>query len=254
MQAAVISEQGRRWSMEDTHFLDLDFGHKGWVFGGVYDGHSGYMAAEHAARHLHQRFLGLLERDQEPEAAFKGAYEAISDELKYQDSGATAVTFFVRGNELTVANAGDSRALMISQHQVVQLTEDHRLDNPHERRRIARAGGKTSDPYVMKGFSGLMPTRSLGDAFFRDVGIIPTPYTRQYRIQGQELYLLAACDGLFDVMHNEEVARMARDCLDPQDLVQRLKQEVLEVRHGSDNLTILVLLLPEVDDDAHCGL
>lgn len=245
MQAAVISEQGRRWSMEDAHFLDVDFAQNGWVFGGVYDGHSGDFASDYAAQHLHHRFLNLLNEGHEPEAAFEGAYEAISYELRHQDSGATAVTFLLRSNELTVANAGDSRALIISQNRVLQLTEDHRVDNPDEKRRVARAGGKIDYPYVMKGFSGLMPTRSLGDAFFKSVGIIPTPYSVRYRLKKGDQYLLAACDGLFDEMDNTEVAELARRYADPQRLVERLKHEVLEVRQGSDNLTVLALMLLE---------
>ncbi len=240
--------------MEDAYFLDPDFAGKGWVFGGIYDGHSGHMAADYAAQHLHHRFLTHLEQGHEPGGAFKRAYEAISGELSHQDSGTTAVTFLLRGRDLTVANVGDSRALIISRNQVVQLTEDHRLNNRDERRRVVKAGGEIQYPYVMKGLSGLMPTRSLGDPFFEGVGIVPVPFIRQYHMGMEDLYLLAACDGLFDVMSNEEVADAARDHQDPDDLVQFLKHQVLNVKGGTDNLTILALLLPEIDHDAYAGL
>lgn len=242
MQTAVVSEQGRRWSMEDTHFLDLDFAGRGWVFGGVYDGHAGYEAADYAARHLHQRFLDRLEKGNDPRAAFEGAYEAISAELAHQTSGTTAVAFLLRGSELTVSNAGDSRALLVGRHRVVQLTEDHRLDNPNERERVIQTGAEIDYPYVMRGLDGLMPTRSLGDPHFEDVGIISMPFIAQCRVQeGEDICLLVACDGLFDVMSNEEAADLARMHRDPEEMVESLKREVLHVRRGTDNLTLIAL-------------
>ncbi|MDZ7699647.1 MAG: PP2C family protein-serine/threonine phosphatase [Deltaproteobacteria bacterium] len=244
MQAAVVSEQGRRRFMEDAYFLDMDFAGKGWVFGGVYDGHSGYEAADYAARHLHQRFLDRLEKGEDPRAAFERAYEAISAELAHQPSGTTAVAFLLRGSELTVSNVGDSRALLVGRHRVVQLTEDHRLDNPDERERVIQMGAEIDYPYVMRGLNGLMPTRSLGDPHFEDVGIISMPFIAQCRVHEREdICLLVACDGLFDVMSNEEAADMARKHPDADELVHVLKQEALDVRRGMDNLTLLALAL-----------
>lgn len=228
--------------MEDAYFLDMNFAGKGWVFGGVYDGHGGYEAAEYAATHLHQLFLNRLEAGDGPGAAFEDAYEAISAELAYQESGTTAVTFFLRETNLTVSNAGDSRALLVGRHQVVQLSEDHRLDNPDERKRVKRAGAEIDYPYVMCGLKGLMPTRSLGDRHFTDVGIIPVPFITQHRIRPEEdIGLVVACDGLFDVMSNEEVADVVRKHRDPEEMADSLKKEALSNRRGTDNLTLIAL-------------
>lgn len=241
MHAAVVSEQGRRWSMEDAYFMDLDFAGKGWAFGGVYDGHSGSEASDYAARYLHRRFLVHLEEGHDPGAAFEAAYRDISAALAHQTSGTTAVAFFLRERELTVSNVGDSRTLMVSHDQVIQLSEDHRLDNPDERERVVQTGAVIEYPYVMRGMEGLMPTRSLGDPQFKDVGIISVPFTRDYLVDEKDIYLLAGCDGLFDVMENEEVADMARRYPNPDQLVYRLKEEALEVRRGTDNLTIIAV-------------
>jgi protein phosphatase 2C family protein 2/3 len=253
METAVISEKGRRFKMEDAYFLDLNFAKKGWVFGGIYDGHSGEFAAKYCSEKLHQKFLKKLTSGLSIEKAFIESYEEISDELKNQDSGTTAVNFLIKdknakyqskgwhGARIFTANVGDSKAIVIGEKEFCQLTVDHRVDNPVERQRIERMGGDIDYPYAYRGFRGLMPTRTIGDQYFKPIGIIATPSVNEYKISEDNFILLAACDGLFDVMRNSEVADFARKIPNPNQLVEILKKEVLENRLGSDNLTIIVL-------------
>jgi len=230
--------------MEDAHYVDGDLGGLGWVFGGVYDGHGGRHAAEYAAENLHRFLLKAWKESNDPEAAFVQAYEQTSMRLAFQGSGTTAVTFLLRRSELIVANAGDARALLVSSSgQARQLTYDHRVDDEQERQRIEGSGGRISGSYVMRGFRGLMPTRTIGDAYFKPVGIIARPFTATYTISQQDRFLIAACDGLFDVMSNQEVAEMAADLNDPESLAEALRREALDVRMGTDNLTMILLRL-----------
>ncbi len=243
VQTAVISEQGRRPEMEDAHFLDSNFGGRGWLYGGIYDGHGGSFAARYAADNLHQRFLGKVLAGSSPEQAFVESYQEISRELADQDSGATAVDFFIRDNEVVAVNAGDARDIIIGERSVYQLTTDHRLTDTQEQERIKGMGGVIKYPYVYRGFAGLMPTRTLGDEYFKSVGIIATPSVKRYRITAYDLMLVAACDGLFDFMTNEEVADFVRRFRQPDGLVEALKNEVLVNRLGTDNLTIIAVSL-----------
>lgn len=55
--------------------------------------------------------------------------------------GCTATACLVRGNELWVANAGDSRTILVKQDSVVQVTIDHKPNEPSEKARILAAGG-----------------------------------------------------------------------------------------------------------------
>jgi len=246
MKAAIISEKGRRSQMEDAHFLDLDFGEKKWIFGGIYDGHGGKYAAEYTAKNLAKLFLERIERGFSPQQAFKECYQKISDQLKEQDSGTTAVNFFIKPEEKKIftANVGDTRVLVIGKN-FSQLTIDHRLDDPAERQRIKENGGEINYPYVLRGNRGLMPTRTIGDHYFKPVGVIAIPSVNEYEILEEDLWLIAACDGLFDVMKNEEVVEITRKSTEVEELAENLKQEVLFKRQGSDNLSIIVLDLTE---------
>ena len=83
MKTAVVSEQGLRSEMENAHFLDTNFANQGWVFGGVYDGHSGSFAAEYAAKYLSEVFLEKLIADSPPQEAFIDSYQEISGRINY---------------------------------------------------------------------------------------------------------------------------------------------------------------------------
>lgn len=51
----------------------------------------------------------------------------------------------VKGQELWVANAGDSRAVLCRGGQALALSEDHKPQSETERNRITAAGGFVSD-------------------------------------------------------------------------------------------------------------
>jgi serine/threonine protein phosphatase PrpC len=242
MLAAVISERGRRMEMEDTHNLDTDFGGRGWVFGGVYDGHHGWFAADYTAGHLPQMFFSLVLSGASPAEAFRSCYETVSSLLAVQSSGTTAFNFFIKEGVIHTANAGDARALVISRNSFTQLTTDHRVNNPEERKRIEAAHGVIEGIYVVRNGEGLMPTRTIGDAFFKPAGVISLPATSEHKISPEDIFLIAACDGLYDTLNNEEVAEIAQRGADVEALVNALKNEVLD-RGGGDNITIIAVAL-----------
>ncbi len=241
MKGAILSEQGMRSSMEDTYFLDLNFQNKGWVFGGVYDGHGGRFASQFAKLYMHHYFIEELNMGLKPEEAFKAAYERMSSEIKNQQSGTTAVNFFIREGIIYCANAGDARAIVIKSDGHIQLSVDHRVENPEERKRIIKMGGVIQYPYVVKGLRGLMPTRAIGDDYFRSVGIISTPSTNRYVIEDDDIMLIAASDGLFDIMENFEVEDLARRFPDPDRFIEELSKEALSHRLATDNITVIAL-------------
>lgn len=102
----------------------------------------------------------------------------------------------------------------------IQLTKDQKPEDPEESERIVKAGGavsQVSDPYGNKigpyrvwkkneGYPGLAMSRSIGDSSGAEVGIIATPITFEYTLKpGQDLFIVAASDGIWDVMDNEDV-------------------------------------------------
>jgi len=243
MNTAVISENGIRLGMEDAYYLDPDFGGKGWIYGGIYDGHNGDYAAKYAAERLHRICLERLLSGLAPGQAFTLSYETVSQEVSQQESGTTAVDFLIQDRRIFTANVGDTRAIVIRQSGASQLTVDHRVDNAEERARVIKMGSYIDYPYVVRENLGLMPTRSIGDQYFKAVGVIATPSISEHLITPDDLMLVAACDGLWDFINNEEVAALAREHPEPKLLLDILTHEVLVNRLGTDNLTMIVVSL-----------
>jgi serine/threonine protein phosphatase PrpC len=237
---AVVSEIGRRAAMEDTYWLQIS-SDGSEIFGGVYDGHGGKVASEYARNNLHKLYFEALKAGKSEAQAFKIAYEQTSKALSYQDSGTTAVNFYIKGGTIFFAHAGDTRLIIIEDSAVKQLTKDHRLTNPQERQRVLAAGARLEPPYVFKNGAGLMPTRTVGDEYFKDVGIIATPETGSYQLAKQDRWILAGTDGLFDEMANEEIRTLIDGYDGVNKAAQILKNEVLVNRLGSDNLTFVFL-------------
>jgi serine/threonine protein phosphatase PrpC len=68
--------------------------------------------------------------------------------IKYMTSGSTCVATYINGNTYWVANAGDSRAVLArrspndpTKHEAIDLSRDHKPDDPEEQSRIEAWGG-----------------------------------------------------------------------------------------------------------------
>ncbi len=81
-----------------------------------------------------------------------------------EDSGCTAVVAVVRGNELVVANAGDSRCVLCRDGQAVDLSIDHKPEDPEEQARISKAGGRVTMDGRVNG--GLNLSRAIGKSIW----------------------------------------------------------------------------------------
>lgn len=77
--------------------------------------------------------------------AFKMDDSSSDPDDNLVQAGCTAVVAVKRGNELYVANAGDSRGVLCRAGKAVALSEDHKPAQETERSRIIAAGGFLSE-------------------------------------------------------------------------------------------------------------
>jgi len=226
IDAAEFSDQGLRWEMEDRHVLLVE---EEEILGAVFDGHNGAWVAELAARLLPQL------RHRSPAETLV----MIHRQTLGLPGGACAVVFRLRGDWLEVANVGDAELALVTGDDVRLLTQRHRLDDPEEQARVLARGGLIQGPYAIdpRTLRGLMPTRALGDHELERIGIVCEPHRWSGRFQ--EGWLVAACDGLWDVVSAGELPPLLHGSA--EDVARRLAREALQVRGSTDNLTILVV-------------
>lgn len=193
--------------------------------------------------------------------AFLLADQALANECTVRDScGTTALTALVLGRHLLVANAGDCRAVLCRKGFAVPISQDHRPSYLPEQKRIESLGG-----YIEYGYLNgeLSVTRALGDHYMKLPSGDLSPLTAEPDVQHVLLteddeFLIMGCDGIWDVMSNQEavslVRRQLRQHNDPQKSAMALVDQALRL-DAFDNLTAIVVCFsaPAELRDAVCS-
>ena len=172
-------------------------------------------------------------------------------------------------DELTILNCGDSRTLVIGQplspeqgdSVVVFETRDHSPDDEIEIERLERgkAAGldysipqcSTIDSFMVVGDYQYALCRSLEGSFVTSKGIVSEPDVTTLNLASsladrEHCALVLACDGLFEVMCNEEVGRevvrMRREGYMAGNIAKNLCGQALK-KGSCDNLSVVVIYL-----------
>ncbi|KAI3737858.1 hypothetical protein L2E82_27872 [Cichorium intybus] len=261
---------GPRRSNEDEHIrIDDLSSHLGdlykWPhpssFYAIFDGHGGSEAASYVKNHAMKLFFqdsSLPESSDITESflkdlehshckAFLLADQAIANECSISDyCGTTALTVLILGQHLLIANAGDCRAVLSKKGVAVQMSQDHRPSYLEEKKRVEELGGYFEDGYLN---GELAVTRALGDWHMKlPVGsnspLIAKPEVSQTVLSEDDEFMIIGCDGIWDVMSNQEavgiVRRQLRKNNDPEMCARELVNQALRLDTG-DNLTAIVV-------------
>jgi protein phosphatase 1G len=127
------------------------------------------------------------------------------------NAGCTAVVVHIHSQTLTIANSGDSRAVLCRDGQAVDLTVDHKVTLESEVSRISAAGGIVLNGRVN---GSLNLTRAIGDLAFKGDASLPpegqviTANPDVFVMEADpdsDDFIVIACDGLWEVMTSQEV-------------------------------------------------
>lgn len=135
------------------------------------------------------------------------------------DSGTTAVVALIRGKQLIVANAGDSRCVVSEKGKAVDMSYDHKPEDELELARIKNAGGKVTMDGRVNG--GLNLSRAIGDHFYKRNKALPPeeqmisalPDIKVLTLNEDHDFMVIACDGIWNVMSSQEVVDFVNERL-----------------------------------------
>lgn len=193
----------------------------------VLDGHGpdGHTIAETCATLLRQNLVNSLPsvppnnpnlRETAVFDAFEATVKAIDRRADSFDSGATATVVVIGNGWVTVANVGDSAAVIAAPSGGVRtVTVSHSVTNAVERRRVERSGARVGHGYMSdEGDNKVIAvTRAFGDRDVRSIGLIAEPHIYSFKEEDVE-WMVIASDGLWDAnggVNNEMVAAWMRD-------------------------------------------
>eukprot|EP01138_Halocafeteria_seosinensis_P015443 gb/GECG01015761.1/.p1 GENE.gb/GECG01015761.1/~~gb/GECG01015761.1/.p1 ORF type:complete len:584 (+),score=64.03 gb/GECG01015761.1/:1-1752(+) len=174
-----------------------------------------------------------LEAENIPESDSKGKQEH-RPKSRY-------VTRATAGTQVWVANAGDSRAIVIKDSgEPVLLTEDHKPNRQDESARIRNLGGIVQFFGVWRVQGVLAVSRAIGDRLLKPF-VTATPEVKSKILEEEDKYLVLATDGLWDVVSNAEVgAFLTMSNRSVQKAADLLTQEALS-RGSTDNITVIIV-------------
>jgi serine/threonine protein phosphatase PrpC len=265
VEISGLSWTGNKSTNEDRMCLDIDIGNgfKGFL---IADGHCGDICADYLVTNLGKNVREAFETTNDiDEALRKGFQKTDHDFIEYAvanevPSGSTAimcVMYPLKDQDgqiaCVMAHVGDSRGLVLSKSAVTgaveRLTEDHKPDRPDEKERLASSGGHVVEVGgIWRVFTpnivsiggrtlqwGLAVSRAFGDLALKKPSpiVIADPEISRHVTLNDEAVVVIACDGIFDVLTDEEV--MTHSSGGPA--------EILRAAYGKlsdDNLTAIV--------------
>jgi serine/threonine protein phosphatase PrpC len=234
---------GRRPSMEDVSIVSHDFPRTGAVLYGLFDGHGGREAAEYASLNLPLAIQSRLISSSRWEDAYTHAFRQTQSSMEQwcQYVGTTVVLAVVEDLTLTVANVGDSRAVLFREGRAIRLTVDHKPDLPEEMSYITSKGGFVNDGRA----NGMLAvSRALGDGFLRNAAN-PTPHLQRMELTEQDSLLILACDGVWDVMSDQEACELIAGQIDPLEAAITIRDRAYELS-SMDNISVIVVFFTEL--------
>jgi serine/threonine protein phosphatase PrpC len=156
--------------------------------------------------------------------------QASSDRAK-TGMGTTLVAAVLKGDDLYVANVGDSRAYLVREQSIEQITKDHSWVNEQ-----VQAGIITEQEAREHLYRNII-TRSLGTKPDVDIDFF------QRKVHPGDVLVLC-CDGLSNEVEDNEITPIV-SATDPQEAAQKLI-DLANQRGGPDNITAIVVEIGEV--------
>ncbi len=162
------------------------------------------------------------------------ANEAVLDLAKKRpaeagDAGTTAVVALVHGEEVALANVGDSRAYLLRDGKLTQISRDHSV--------VASlvAGGMLDPDDIYIHPQRNVIYRSLGGSEQMEVDLFPLTLQDGDR-------LLLCSDGLWEMVRNPKIVELLGKAKSPQEACKALVKAAND-GGGEDNISVAVLFV-----------
>lgn len=232
--------------MEDRHVVLGMLGGEAVTLYGVFDGHGGQQAAQHCKDNVGKALVRSIDFPHNPEEALRDAILTLDDEYlaearrDFRDDGTTLILAMAHGEKITVANVGDSRAILVMGDGTAKaLSEDHKPNSDSEKKRIEALGGSVVFWGVWRVEGILAVSRAIGDRMLKEY-VTAEPDFIHHDVDPDDSFVIIASDGLWDVVDNDEAAKICADIKDAQDAADVLASEAYH-RGSSDNICVLVI-------------
>ncbi|OHT05700.1 Protein phosphatase 2C 1 [Tritrichomonas foetus] len=235
--------KGKRTTMEDRCTIVGEFAGENTQFYGIFDGHGGGECSTYVANHLHPLIAKKISEGIEVFDAMQESIDEINKHAveKWKNQGTTVAIAVIIKDKLYTANVGDSRLVLVNEDGSCQrLSYDHKATDRSEQERIRANCGLIQDGRV-GGFLAL--SRAVGDGAFEgfiscEAYMTVTDFTHD---QG----LIIACDGVWDVLTDQEAADIYNQSADASTAAKNIKQAAIDNKTTDNVVVLCVDLMPK---------
>jgi serine/threonine protein phosphatase PrpC len=261
----VWSLKGKRESNEDQHYYKLNLSNENNEYNdinlfGVFDGHGGKAVSKYLKNNLPQFFItkfnkNIYQKKSVASEYFIKVYNFLQNKMltnhpryvQYCGSTACVVIHYKKNNRnnLWILNVGDSRAIKCNNLNIAeQLSQDHKPNSPSERIRIEKLGGKIYFDGSDWRIGQLSLSRAFGDADSMPY-VTHMPEIYNYKLKQNDKFLVIACDGLWDVLTNQDVVDFVNNLINNNannNYAKELAEHALN-KGSMDNITVIIYFL-----------
>jgi protein phosphatase PTC1 len=246
-----------RKEMEDFHYIKALLSKKlSCSYFGLFDGHSGKEVGMYLMENLHKIIHQKIKENNDIENIDNlkniviNSFEQIDQEINSKnfknETGSTGTVLLLYkdknsplGKSLLCANVGDSKAYLITKKEMILITKDHKCCDANEVKRIRDSGGIVFRERV---FGTLMLTRSFGDKEMKKYGVLSTPDIFMKNIDTEDIFVVIASDGVWDVVEENEILKMSQGSISSNDFSKKIINLAKE-RDTHDNISCIVIKL-----------
>jgi serine/threonine protein phosphatase PrpC len=265
-----FSLQGKRESNEDQHIGIININNVDKTINpvnliGVFDGHGGKLVSKFLKLNLpkyiyKKNSINIFDQNN---TIITNYFHKLFDKLQNnlikehpiaaKRCGSTALVGvmhkttkgYKNTNYIWIANVGDSRAVLYNHlGKAIQLSQDHKPHHTPEKKRIENIGGKIKFDGVDWRIGDLSLSRAIGD-------LDNTPYVThnpeifKYKINKKDKFIIFACDGLWDVVNNNEAVNYINFLIEKKytgNIAKKLAEYAI-TKGSYDNVTISILFI-----------
>ena len=209
----------------------------------LFDGHGGGQVSSFLQDNFHIYFKELFPFTDFIKGIlnlFKLLDEKIK-ELNLPYTGSTGTIVLIeRQNEkkiLYCANVGDTRCVLVNKKRILRMSYDDRVEDPKEINRIIKQGGIVFDGRIN---GQLMLSRTFGDWALKSLGAIVNPHISKIEINEDDLFLIIASDGVWDVINDEDCRYLCNTNKNSLEISKNIIVESLN-RGAQDNISCFVI-------------
>ena len=192
------------------------------------------LAIEGLKDYFHSQFENLDSPDRDLSMALEDSvqqanlkiFRTAAAETKLTGMGSTLVAALLTETHTYISNVGDSRAYLIREKHIQQITTDHNWKNEQQQKGQLKEEDIQNSPYK--------------DLITRSMGLKDKIKTDSFEILMQSKdYILLSSDGLHSFLSQKEILKAFKKNKRPEKIGQNLI-DMSNMQGGRDNITVIV--------------